>query len=292
MKTLITCIMLLYVQLSFTQVYIPIPVGDAQWIETEYSMVGPAFDKSYSIFSMDTVSYTAFGHPYKKYEIIKDSVYNLAALETSFYIFDDSIARKIYMHLNNNEYLIYDFSKNAGDTINNIYPVPYVSGFNGTSLIVDSITAELFHGVLRKVFFLSDLSHTITTIWIEGIGSKEGIFNNIAHAMPTDPVWAMNCLHQNNVPLYGNVCTFKTVGMNDFRKPIENIKIASNPVLNNEIEILNPDNTALQWQLMSAEGLILAKGNSLKIPVSGYADGLIFLQIITPKSKGSYKILK
>ena len=290
MKAISFFALVLFTKICFAQMYVPLPFGNARWLETKYSTFGPSFDKSYSVFSVDTLSYSAFGHNYKKYEVVDDSVYTFSAVSDSFFLYDDTTTRQVFMLLNNVEYLVYDFSKSVGDTIFNIYPIPYVSPMNSSFLIVDSIQTEMLYGTAHKVFYLSNGTPFHASKWIEGIGSTEGLFNNIAHAMPIDPIWGLNCVHQNNNQLYGNSCNFKTVGLND--NDFSAIHLVANPIVSNMIEIANPSKKELHWSLLSYDGKMLKKGNELPIPIPEFSSGIYLLKVYNDQISETFKIDK
>lgn len=289
MKLYSTLILIFIFKLSGAQNYIPLPFGEARWMETEYSMIGPGMDFSYGYFSMDTTTYTYFGHPYHQIEMIKDSVYNLANKQSSQYIFDDTANRKVYLK-SGTERLLYDFSKNIGDTIFNVY----CSSSFDTALRIDSIASVNFHGINRRVFFLSNIlmmPPNPPTVWIEGLGSHAGLFRNIFHCTPSDPYWSLDCIFKSGIQLYGNTCNFKVVGLDEYDIS-KIISIVPNPIMNNKIEIYNMYRIPLTWTLFSLDGHIIQRGSDLSIPLYNYSSGLYFLRVETDYGNGTYKIIK
>lgn len=195
----------LLVQTMQAQTYLPLPQNSSRWLETIYSPMGPAYDKSYTIFQNDTTTYFLAGHPYRKYELIADTFYNTAQLQSAAYLFDDSVNQKIYAYTSGNEILLYDFSKSVGDTIKNLYCTPGTL----TAAMIDSINIQNFHGINRRVFYLSDTaSFPQQSVWIEGIGSADGLLRNAPWCQPPDPVHELICVHQQQTQLYGGTCDF------------------------------------------------------------------------------------
>lgn len=170
--------------------------------------------------------------------------------------------------------MLYDFSKMPGDTVS------VVCRYDIVDLVIDSIVIKNIEGINRRHLYLhSVLFPLLSLYWIEGIGNPSGFLANAGgcgggfHPGLSQII----CVRQNNAYLYGTQCLLKHPNrIPDQNSAIENIRIASNPVLNSEIEILNPDRDRIQWQLFSPQGLLLAKGNHLKIQVAKFTDGIFF----------------
>ena len=164
--------------------------------------------------------------------------------------------------------MLYDFSKMPGDTVS------VVCRYDIVDLVIDSIVIRNMEGINRRHFHLhSVLFPLLSLYWIEGIGNPNGFLANAGGCGGGfDPgLSQIICVRQNNAYLYGTQCLLKHPNrIPDQNSTIENIRIASNPVLNNEIEIWNPTTEQIQWQLFSPDGSILAKGNNLTIAVSRY----------------------
>ena len=292
MKAAFTSLFLLIFGSGFAQPYIPLPVGNARWMEYYYddAFFPQIVTKNYCMFSVDTATHQLYGRSCRKYEYSYDSVYNANNVFGTYMVFDDTINRKIYLVDSVSERLIYDFSKSVGDTIHFIC----ANNYDPRTFIIDSIISNNVLGINRRHFYLTDSAFPgLKNILIEGIGSTLVFkYNLLSCKWVLYDTW-LRCLQQNNMLLYQNAqsCSY-IVGHEDFIKPNESIKIASNPVLNSEIEILNPTAEQIQWQLYSPEGFLLAKGNSLKIQVSQYTSGIFFLQIRSGKSSTVFKILK
>jgi len=111
----------------------------------------------------------------KTYKILDGYHY----ISRTFLLREDIQEKKVYLNLkapgHNQEYLLYDFSLEVGDSIhmqNPITPFPEDGGY----FILDSIVAKpLVNGNLHDFFYLSPSpSNTISTwnaVWVEGLGS-------------------------------------------------------------------------------------------------------------------------
>ncbi|HOZ50395.1 MAG TPA: T9SS type A sorting domain-containing protein [Chitinophagaceae bacterium] len=289
MKIILSLLILLVSNQSFAQSYMPMPFGNSKWTETEYGMMGPNFDQSFCHFSMDTTSYIFSGHQYWKIETINDSIYNLSKLTGTTYLFNDSTNKKIYLY-ETTEKLIYDFSKNVGDTIRNIYCAAFQTDM---SFVVDSIILKNFNGINRRVFYLRDTFSWISmsTIWIEGIGSPIGLFKNSSRCIYSDPAYELNCVHQNGVQLYGNSCYFKTVGVNDIDESLGKIKILPNPIRDGIAYLSNPDGIPIEWKLFSMDGKLLRNGHLEQIEVSDLSAGMYLLNLYADYGMASLKLV-
>jgi hypothetical protein len=92
---------------------------------------------------------------------------------------EDSVAKKVFINVAGQEYLLYDFSLNTGDTVN------AVGAYGNTScqaMLVDSVDMVNISGVQRKRLLLSmpGVAHggPYYDEWIEGIGNITGIIHN------------------------------------------------------------------------------------------------------------------
>ena len=265
------------------------PLGNSKWTETVYSMMGQNFDQSFCNFSMDTTTYTFSGHRYWKIENIADSIYDPSKLSSSVFLYDDTANKKVYIQASG-EKLFYDFSKNVGDTIRNIYCAAFL---NNMSFVVDSINLKNFNGINRRVFYLRDTFNWISpqTIWIEGIGSPIGLLKNSYRCIGSDPVYALNCVHQNGVQLYGNSCYFKTVGVNDIDESLGKIKILPNPIRDGIAYLSNPDGIPIEWKLFSMDGKLLRNGHLEQIEVSDLSAGMYLLNLYADYGMASLKLV-
>jgi hypothetical protein len=110
---------------------------------------------------------------------------------------------KVYAYLNYGEYmvmedefLLYDFTVEAGDVITSTASEGALSDPDGiTVLQVDEITLE--NGEKRKRIFFDK-----TEPWIEGIGSIRGLFHDTMWLLTNYTVSYLVCFQQNDISLY------------------------------------------------------------------------------------------
>lgn len=280
--------MFLLVQTIQAQTYLPLPKNTGRWLETIYSPMGPAYNKSYTIFQKDTTTYSLAAHPYRKYELIADTFYNTAQLQSAAYLFDDSSNQKIYAYTLGNEILLYDFSKNVGDTIWNLYCTPGIT----TAAVVDSIHIQNFHGINRQVFYLSDTgSSPQQSVWIEGIGSVDGLLRNVRWCQPPDPVHQLTCVHQQQTQLYGSTCDFIFLSLDDLDSYWQQWQVKQNPVIDGEIHLSYPDYAEFEFSLTDTQGNILLRGKQGPISVHHLPKGLYFLQVKQTVRRHTFKVI-
>ena len=116
---------------------------------------------------------------------------------TAYYIGgirDDSDQKKVwYLDTNGEEFLLYDFNVVAGDTVNTYFL---------TNEVVEEVDEVLTTTGWRKrvIFNYFGLpGHN----WIEGVGQEGGVL----YSFFTDNDFTLNCLHHNNIAIYGSSCS-------------------------------------------------------------------------------------
>jgi hypothetical protein len=181
--------------------YVPFPTENASWSEIKWYQGTCDFPCKYQYKMLgDTlINSTLYLKIYKQNDSLANSVnaFYFGALREQ--------AKKIYFRSkeNDNEIRLYDFSKNVGDTINNLY-----SAFNlfypipSESAVITGIDSILLNGNYRKVFHLD--AEYDDYIWIEGIGCTNGLFNPIIPATTCMCAWHLICYHQNNEVQFTN----------------------------------------------------------------------------------------
>ncbi|WP_417612258.1 T9SS type A sorting domain-containing protein [Owenweeksia hongkongensis] len=164
------------------------------------------------------VADTAIGG--NSYKVLDGFHYN-----KNFYLREDVFQRQVFLLIDDGslflqEYLLYDYGMNVGDSLylrNPISPVSAVEGYYH----LDSINLETFEQITRNVFYLhgwDTQKNYHETKWIEGIGST-GLINTPGVIGDTTAMAELLCVSENVRKIYS-------------RKP--NDTCYSNPVL--EIE--------------------------------------------------------
>ena len=173
----IRTVILLWLLLSgvssiYAQSYIPFPTSNTTWRDGTFFTSGWQIDTSYRYFrTAGDIS-------------INDTLYTIISSENAIhfgYLREDNM--KVYFRygIDSDEFMLYDFSLNVGDTI--ILPIvnnQYIMHEMGWVYMVDSILiGSDYH---RKIHIQS----WIEVVFIEGIGSAQGL--SLIHiSEPTRP---------------------------------------------------------------------------------------------------------
>ena len=91
--------------------------------------------------------------------------------------------KKVFIHYDNTEYLLYDFGAQVGDTLEIFGGIDYYKDFKTLPHVITEIDT-LDDGKLQMQLMvnLQDDWHerSIPITWIEGVGSKDGVVQNVA----------------------------------------------------------------------------------------------------------------
>lgn len=126
-----------------------------------------------------------------------------------FFVREDSnrvfIREIIYPYTISEEYIVYDFNLNKGDTIT----VPVILGgdiwssysYNRGLITIDSVDSVNINGtLLKRLFISSEYCYIEGEQWIEGIGSTQGLFE--AGTVIDGGTGILNCLYQGDLLIY------------------------------------------------------------------------------------------
>ena len=161
-----------------------------------------------------------FGCITDKYYTTGDTVINLQHYtfldkyhyNRNFLIREDTNSRKVYMRLLSDpvtarEYLLYDFSARANDTVsiqNPGSPYPTYAG----SFVVDSVILKPLVNKSHRHFYLHSLDTSISitknTIWVEGIGSL-CLINTPGAPPKINGVGQLSCFFNNGINEYAQL---------------------------------------------------------------------------------------
>jgi hypothetical protein len=182
---------------------------------------------------------------------------------------------KTYELYENEEYLLMDFTLNAGDTL-----FSYIT----PGLVIESIDSVLVGTKYRKRFNFLDWGEF--NWMIEGVGHAFGLFEPMGVALSFSSEF--HCYGENNVPLFGDLNCTLNVGYEDFSAQNNNVSIYPNPTSGRiTIEASELTNTIKSYFLTDMYGrMIFEKNiesvNSLfEIDLDNYKSGIYFLRIST-----------
>lgn len=292
---LVFCLLLIgFMDMLSAQDYVPMPTSNAIWSEYEvwWDSIIPELTPYYMVLTSDTTLNEITYHKITQtwgdtiIDMSTDHYWGCYREDTNkviYYIPKDSI----------NEVLIYDFSRNVGDTI---FIKEYEwTGYILIPYIIDQVDSVIIEGNYRKVFFFKpQINSDMTAPWIEGVGSISGVLYSF-YPYTIGGWWEFNCLTQNGNPVYQNPEShisdcFGFMGIelqNAFGK---NISISPNP--SRGIFQINCENfNSLTVTVYSVFGKMLFKKKLIKtdyiIDLSNFNSGMYLVKITDTESKHS-----
>lgn len=193
---LLFCLLFVPQAALFAQTNFPFPDADAVWsvcAKTQYWFDTYADNHKYTVMGDSVLN----GIVYKKYYHCPDSILNPNQLSFYALLREDTQAQHSYVVYNGEatEQLLYDFSFAVGDTLLDSI---YYSGwwFITEPIVVTQIT---FDSEGRKQIHLNTWNNEV---WIEGIGSTQGLFNRTHQPLLDEPELELLCFEQSGELIY------------------------------------------------------------------------------------------
>lgn len=192
------------------------------------------------------------------------------------------------------EYLLYDFSLEEGDT--------FIGSFNGCTISlpvqsVDSVT--LNNDEKRKR--ISFETYATDEIWIEGIGSLNGLLNPGYYQCIADVYYELLCYKEDGVLIYDNPyyesCYINTVDIDNLDNTLS-FKVTPNPFKNSlHIDFNYSSTNEYEIHLLNLQGTILRlieiQSGNRTISTSEIPSGMYFIQLFeNGKLMNSKKLMK
>jgi hypothetical protein len=113
--------------------------------------------------------------------------------------------KKVFIHYQGSEYLLYDFDVQVGDTLEIFGGIRYFEHFNTLPHVITAIDT-LSNGLLIKSrVTLTDpigSQYKFTKTWIEGVGSIDGIIHNTATYALGNALQVLLCAYHDDSRLY------------------------------------------------------------------------------------------
>lgn len=197
--------------MAFSQDYIPLIEDENSW-NVLAAGIYPFWDTVYSTESYKISGDTILNSvSYKKmYTSLEEITYNW-----NFYCYmREDTTGKVWLKMtaNDEEFLMYDFSIIAGDTVQ-------VGKDDPVDLLVDSITTVTINGIDHQEYWFTCFNNEYYhEYWIEGIGSNQGIVWS-GSAMIVGGFFRLLCESKNEVLYYMNPfyssCYVNTVGIDE-----------------------------------------------------------------------------
>jgi hypothetical protein len=251
-------------------------------IDEPFSCLGPPGAICYQTFTTVYQSDTLISG--KWYQNLSDN-----------YLREDSLQR-VYSFVGDSDYLIYDFGKVAGDTINE------KAANEPLTIFVDSVdTVFIVHP--RKRMFVK-YSGYLNDIWIDGIGS---LYTNFLYpggsALLADVgIDSLLCYSVNNELFYQlpdyHVCSVDTVIWADVNEISANNSLSLSPVpAFNQLNINSAGVPIISIALYSIAGTLVkqikqAVSTSISINISSFSPGVYIAQVQTEEGLSICKWIK
>ena len=186
-------------------------------------------------------------------------------IQGNFLIREDVQARKVYMkilatHTLLDEFPLYDFSLELGDTVdvyNPISPLPE----NGGQFVLDSIVARPLENGDHRFFYLHavDPSASLSerTVWVEGVGSLR--FINSPGALSTESNH-LGCAFKDGQLQYADTDSIWSCGAlsSNEREMDETVQLFPNPTHDHVQLQYNGRYTPTEVSIISMDGKVLA----------------------------------
>lgn len=285
-KSILILILILQLSIVKGQQYFPFPDSGAIWNNAYFN---------YAL--QDTM--------YSQYRIIGDTIFELTPYHKLYLLNDTSLSpsnttyvgalreqsKKIFFRYKEcqHEILLYDFTKQVGDSIHSLFSEYEIGSCDSTTTfngIITGIDSTLINGTYRKVYHIGPWYPD----WIEGIGSLAGLLDPIPPQITGYDTWELVCFKMNDEVLYlnpnYNTCFPLTVGISKNTINSNNrIKIYPNPVTNIiTIEFLGNEYKYLTFYNNSGQIINRYKISNLKtiqLNKNDFSPGLIFYKIET-----------
>ena len=253
MKLLFSFLLLLCSSPLFSQGYAPLPLQNGAWLQGLFGLIGPMYQAQ--IPGTDTV---LGGQTYKNFYPDDPIVSNWFALR-------ETPDHKVFIQVNGgpNEFLLYDFNLNIGDTfLCEACEYLYAQTFDW---ILDSTNSVSYGGIQRMTYYFTSISPNYggqQDVWIQGIGSTKGLSYAGLPNIP-DNIHILGCFKEN-----GEIVFTQPTGPPDPCGLLTNTpesKLGSIPFLqeNNKLLIQNTSNSV--WKAIVSDLLGRSVGTATEI---------------------------
>lgn len=201
--------------------------------------------------------------------------------------------------------LLYDFSLQPGDTAN-----VYTNWIAPIIPVVDSVGVIQTGNQLRKCIYFNKISGNATfnqtnyglvdytpIMWIEGIGSNDGLFVPYGGAEVIDGITFLTCFRENDTVQYGDVCNLVYTPVNEASKK-EGIEVFPNPA--NEKVFINSDSFHVNGEFiiyssfgneMLRKTFLSSAAFAQQVDLLNFPEGIYFLVLHSANDNYSQKLV-
>lgn len=283
--------------LTYSQDYYPFPDSNAIWNEFSIYIENPqnvAYKIRYGIIGdtvIDTKTYS------KIYRLFDDTCLNIINAEYFGAIREEN--KQIFTittYYGEQEILLYDFSKEVGDTIYSNSP----EGYMAYPVIISSIdTVELYDGSNRRRYWLEGVYYSfLDECWIEGFGSIHGLFAPITDILLNYYEPNLSCFKKNESTVYLNnySCDKCFCSLGTSIKEISELKINIYPnPFSGKINIKSKKEYS-KIRIYNTKGTLVWEYKSMivptKIDLSKIPAGLYLIQLTGQECRFTEKMIK
>ena len=229
-------------------------------------------------------------------------------ISRTFLLREELPNRKVYLNIvdpaGNNEYLIYDFAMNIGDSIdmkNPISPFPENAGYYRLDSIIPRPLVD--GNDYRHFYFSPSPSNTISTtnaVWVEGAGSLS-LINAPSGNPDINGAGHLSCSFKNSNLFYSNLDSIDgcepviVLDINEFNDPLSEVQL-SNSLTNNNCHLVNIEQVKF-IDIYDLNGRRIKEftnngSNELTIDFSAYKSG-VYIILVTSKQfkKRTFKVI-
>ncbi len=279
MKKILFVILVFHFTCSYSQPYFQFPTSNTTWYETYHDQYGISSNRSYFLLNSDTLingkNYNNLFTPnsYWPYDTVSIGCIREDSLKQVFY----------YNYSTHNEYLLYDFSKNIGDTI--FYGT--FGDYTFQELIITDIDTVLVGNEYRRRFYTNYSSTTFGhEVWIEGIGSYRDLLSPVNPWPTCFCSWELNCIEEKDT-LYCLPELFNSE--NNLSVSRSEIKISPNPFSATTELSFDKLYKTIVVEVYNVQGKLIkhsefANCERCQFSRIGLKNGLYFLKVILDKN--------
>ncbi len=283
MKNLIFISVLFFAFTTNAQTYIPMPFEDGMLWRTLTVTTSEAHIDDYTIQGDTTLGTIAYKKAYRNSYTAGTTAYpNPFGLN---FIRQDTIAKKVFLHISGSDSLLYDFSLQPGDTIHSVQ-VTYMQDAGIDTIRIAIIDSVQLNGIYHKRFNSTPINPPgsplpFTYSYIDGIGAVGGFisfcYQNVCQS---DLECVGKVYHQSLYPYSSFNCIFALPTQDVFLK--NSVAIYPNPSA--DIIHIHSSEELVELKISDMFGHILYNNKMYKdneaIDIKKYPEGVYSIQIL------------